>query len=349
MFDRGDGLVGRLGVATPAGTIRVQTSGGGTTVNDAKMAEMPDSPQIERAEQCTVVKRFKGGYNDALTRIAGLYRGLVRVDSLGNVSQLLSTKLEREGAGMATLTTVEESKSFDPPPEEFFIDTVELNVPITRNPRYLNAFLGANSAEELLNQQVLRQLELYFENPTLPTRNGVVTALEASKGHPSDPDNFVTGTDMAKYAALEIIQKYWRGTETPYLPGVMVTWSQYGWLPWNLNFGAYIENPMTTAVPQLPDYFFSTVYPPDPAITIFDDVAKRNPQYYSTDGTATGALNISWLRKADRMERARTWYRIDRTWIGSPLGYWDPELYSAGNRPSVVTDYKAINPTDIKI
>ena len=142
---------------------------------------------------------------------------------------------------------------------------------------------------------------------------------------------------MAKRAAMEIIQKYWRNTETPYLIGYQITWAQYYWLPQYLNPGGYIEDPISDG--GLPDYFWDTE-----AGSIFALTAWFNPQCYSLTGMSNGGYAISWLRKADEVEWERTWFRVTRTWIGSAVGFWDTELFSASNRPQNPGDYLQINP-----
>jgi hypothetical protein len=77
--------------------------------------------------------------------------------------------------------------------------------------------------------------------------------------------------------------------------------------------------------------------------TIFDDLALFNPQCYSSNGTTSGTVNISWLRQSDSVQYARTWFKITRTWVGSVVGHWDVDLYNQNARPSAPSDYRAIN------
>jgi hypothetical protein len=217
---------------------------------------------------------------------------------------------------------------------------------------------GYGTATELQNQMVIRLLQDYFENTTMQFRNALTKMLKDSIGFdggypptakqpPSWEDGAwidystglgvsdykVAGTPGAKLAALEIIMKWWRGEETPYLVGYQITWSQYFFRPVPLHPGGRIENPAD----WIPDYFLSTVFPPDPGFTIFDWLAWYNPQSYSVDGAPNGDVSISWLRKADQIDYQRTWFRVERTWIGSPVGFWDADLYTAANRPDPYT------------
>ena len=64
-------------------------------------------------------------------------------------------------------------------------------------------------------------------------------------------------------------------------------------------------------------------------------------------GLPGGTPSISWLRKADVVSEnnSRLWFECVRTWVGSPVGYWDPSLYAASRRPQVPTDYEVITPS----
>ena len=147
---------------------------------------------------------------------------------------------------------------------------------------------------------------------------------------------------MAAKAALEIIQKLWRMEDTPYVSGVQVTHTQYWFRPPSINLGGYIEDPRD-ASPGLPDYFYSTTYPPNAAYTIFDNIAQYNPQCYSSNGQFGGTTSISWLRKADEIDYQRTWFKVTRTWLGAPIGAWDADLYGKIERPSYPGDYRTFN------
>ncbi len=364
-FDRADGLDGRLGTATPEGSIQVQSTTGVINIDEMPLEELPDSPEVERAEQATITHTYRTSWSEGLNYIGFLGRGVVVSDSFDNVYLILSSSLRHEQGGTALLTIVMEAKSFDPPPEEFSVVPVELGVNIMKHPRYFYAFFGDGygSTTEQQNQMVIRLLQDYFENTSANYRDAIIRMLKTSIPYPDgdgyspqppewdraaedyvDSDTaFVQGTAMAKRAALEIVQKYWRGEETPYVVGYEVTWSQYVFVPPDINPGGFVENPMTEANPQLPAYFFSDTEPPDPANTIFDFLSTWNPQCYSVNGLPGGTINISWLRKSDQVEYQRTWFRITRTWIGSPVGFWDEQLYTRDQRPQVSGDYQEIN------
>lgn len=123
--------------------------------------------------------------------------------------------------------------------------------------------------------------------------------------------------------------------------GWELTWVEYYFRPPYLNIGSYIENPID-ANPGLPDYFYSISYPPNPANTIFDQIAQTNPQIYSLDGEGATGTHISWLRDADTIEYQRTWFKVTRKWLGAPIGCWDADLYNQGWRPVLTSDYRPL-------
>ena len=362
-FDRADGLAGRVGTPTPDGAIIVSSGDGIVTIDGIPFEEEPDSPEIERAEQATITHRFRMSWTEALNRVSFIGRGSYLQDSYGNIYFVLSVRIQRQPGGWATMIVTAEAKTFDSPPDEFSCVPVELGLNIIKHPRYFRAFLGdgPGSETERKNQMVIRLLQDYFENTNAQFRDSLLwmlyTSLGVDDGFPEDtqppkydPEGgdgngawrddaaFVSGTDMAKAAAMEIIMKYWRGEETPYIVGYQITWSQYFFTPPPIYPGGIIEDPMTQAVPQLPDYFWSRTFPPSSA-SIFDFFVSSNPQSYSSDGTRAGSLNISWLRKADSIDYQRTWFRVERTWFGSAIGFWDAQLYTQDDAPQEFDDY----------
>jgi len=365
-FDRADGIDGRPGTPAPEDSI-LNTSPLGEGVENIPIEEDPESPEIERAEQATISKNYRMSWDEALNRIVGLGRGTLLRDSSGNVTKILSCKIQRLKGQAARLIIVAEGVSFDSPPDEFQIIPVELSVNLLKHPRYISALEGNTVTENKLNQQVIRRLQDYFENPSSAMRDAITQQIWASltfpgtidgSGNPvSDGDTLVkdwdgeaitietiTGTQFAKAAALEIIQKYWRNEETPYIVGYQITWSSFYFRPQYLNPGGYVEDPIYDATPQLPDYFWSPDFPPS-TNTIFDLLSEFNPQCFSRNGLRGGPVQISWLRKADQQDYQRTWFKIDRTWIGSPIGFWDPQFFSGDRAPLSASDYVYTSPS----
>jgi hypothetical protein len=366
-FDRADGLDGRIGTVTPEGAIRVRSGNGGIdSISEVQPEEAPESPTIERAEQATICHEFTMPWSEAMNQIQVYGRGTLLEDSFGDLTRVLSSEIKHKKGGMAEMKIVSESSNFDPPPDQFQIVPVELGVNILKHPRYFYAFLGdgQGSETEKANQMVIRFLQDYFENTNYSFRDAVTKLLLDSignEGASTDPkppyvkpttdelsgsfDGLCAGTDLAKRAALEIIQKYWRGLEVPYVVGYQITWTAFYTRPQHLNPGGYVEDPASpTCHPiPVPNYFLSPSQQFETSgETIFDELALRNPQCYSIDGTPSGAASISWLRKADQIEELRMWFKHDRTWIGSPVGFWDEELFNSDERPSEPDDYLVI-------
>ena len=375
--DRADGSEGQFGVASDANQTVINDSQGNNTF---EINELPDSPQFELAEQETCVHTWRMSYDEAITRKEYYGRGTVLEDSNGDYWRVLSCSIKTQ-AGYAKpvlFSVASESLSSNLPPDRFSINPVELGINIIKYPRYFYAFNPIESQDaswatnQVLNEQVIRVLQNYFENTTSQYRDALILQLSNSIGYPGTVVNGVAipaaniqidlatglasgspsipgwitpicGTDLAKAAGMEIIQKYWKNEETPYIVGWQIDWYSYSYLPQYLNPGGYLEDPILDANPQLPDDFWSTTG--QDANTIFDYITQYNPQCYSQDGTTGGPLVISWLRKADQVDQTqRTWEIIHRQWVGTPIGFWDADLYNESNRPSVYTDYNIITP-----
>lgn len=353
---RADGVDINLG--TPGNEfIGTQSSLGANLI---PIEETPDSPTIERAEQTTVTHKFTMSWADAVTQIKNLYRGQLYWNDSSQtedtaIFKILSVRITHVIGNTATLEIVSEALNIDNPPDLFNVSAVELGVNILKHPRYFWILRGGrgDSAQEqengLLNQQVIRLLQNYFDNSNINVRNAYIEWLYYSLGYPgSVVDGLVvndspititqppgtasrtftplTGTDCAKYAAMEIIQKYWLGIETPYIAGWQITYSKYHWTPPQLHPGGVIDNPFETVDEQF-------LYD-DNGDSIFKQMAALNPQCYSDNGKAEGNTSISWLRKADTVTFERTFYRQDMTWIGSPVGYWDTDLFGTSTPDS---------------
>jgi len=367
--DRADALGGRLGTPSAADQI-VVSSYGGSGIARLPIEEEADSPVMENAEQQTITHRFHGSWNELLTRWATKRRGIIRTDSSGYVVKLLSCTLQRATGGRATISTAEEIMNGDTPPDLFEVIPIELGLHILKHPRYVGAFLGTGptggygSVTEQANQMVIRLLQDYMENTSAPWRNAITKLLYDSIGAPNGAGSIgqgpapypqagttagtliyptgskISGTDMAKAAALEIIQKYWRGEETPSVVGFQITWTEFRWTPYPMVPGGFIEDPILQG--GLPDFLWSTHWPPDPSRpqdNIFYAMAAINPQMYSRNGTRAGDTEISWRREADQESRERTFFGIQHRWIGSPIGHWDVQLYNRNARPSVYQNY----------
>jgi hypothetical protein len=374
--------------------------------------ELPDSPEIERAEQTTVTHRFMCSPTDAWTWSETLYRGVVMADSSGNLVKVLSSKIQAQKGGSYLVTVIGEFLNLDVPPDEFDLSTTQLNIDILKHPRYffaLNPEAENNTIEIQLGdffyypsissvqQSIIRSIQTYRDSPFFPSADNIngliqnniwsqlngnsidvnlpnenfddtlapVDPVRLTETTPSSEANcryFIISVPaddpkikMAQAAANEIIQKIWRCEDTPYIAGYQITWSSFSTISPSINPGGYIEDPydagninqvtgevVAVSSPELPDYFYSSTYPANPSKTIFDDLPVLNPTCYSDDGTENGNYSISWLRQADTVHFDRTFYKITRTWIGSPVGHWDADLYSQYNRPTSAEDYNIL-------
>lgn len=424
LFDVADGVTpyppfgSPTGVPTaPVGTPNVngtlQAAGHGVVVGAKngtpvitgnQIEEMPDSPEIERAEQCTCTKRFRMPYDYAVFLISYMGRGTVLADNENRYLRILSTQIKREKPNMAILTIVSEALSFDLPPDEFSIEPIELGAGIMKYPRYFYALMPADTdtpEQSAAKQAIIRAIQTYMDSPFFPTSsslNGILSgqiqdniAAQLSGGKsvirlPNenyDPNITTTEEDSwpvqtlgaitypdapkangdvnppcvlvavnkntadvgspdpviqaAFCAAQEILTKLWKQEDAPYQVACQVTWSTYYYIKPDYNPGGYIEDPiydLSPGNPGLPAYFGSSNF--DYATgTIFDNIYQYNPQCYSSDGTAlTGQTSMSWLRKADVVNYERTWFKVTRTWIGSPQAHWDADLYNQKDRPA---------------
>ena len=315
-LDRADGEDGRPGTPTPSDAVGYNTSDGG----DYFFEEAPDSPDIERAEQTTILHKFEVDKNTGVDLISGVGRGYLMIDSYGDETRVLSSRLTYARGDRWTFQVTAESKNFDTPPDEFEIETVELNPAAEKHPRY----------SDLTYQQryLVRQQNISDAQDLAEQYQGALDTIFASGA----------GSELQQSEAEELLLKLHKGESNFYLPGFKVTWSQYFWYPQALNPGGYIEDPIQQG--GLPAQFWSTLDPsedPDPQDNIFSELANYNPNIY---GTATNVdddsgpdqveSNISWLRLCDTMHYQRTWYRITRSWIGAPIGHWDYEWYTIG-------------------
>jgi hypothetical protein len=394
-FDRG-------GTVSPSGSI-VQS---GNIFSIGTFEEYPDSPEIERAEQCTVQHRLKTTWANAQTAIQSLGRGTIVHDSAGNTYRILSSKIQSEKGGLATISITSESISFDSPPDEFQIVPVELGVDIMKHPRYNWALLpwtndtstytnlpigGGGSVTISYNdvkQSVIRMIQTYRDSPYLASGDNVNSYVQSSiiqtlknggqqvtttfknpnfstsakEVQPDGKNNlWVSGTPLptvncrffavnvpigggssdpvkiAIAAALEIISKLWRGEDTPPITGYELTWSQYYFAPVALNPGNYIESPLGI----VPAYFMNTGAG-NTGPNIFNQLTSINPQSFSVNGLYGGSLAFSCLRKPDEIDYQRTWFKVTRKWLCSPIGHWDSDLLTTNNRPQNAGDYHGV-------
>jgi len=307
--DWADGEDGRPGTPTPEGAVLNSNPDG-----ISPLQEEPESPDIERGSQATIQHRFTMDYNLGLSYLAGLGRGNYMQDSAGNITRILTSRLQKTKANQCVLSVTAEGISFDTPPDEFRLDITELNPALEKHPRY--AFLPAD-VRQLVNQAVNAAMQV-SQQEAVQQLNAISTRTTDPPPDTLDFDGWQTVQD----AAQELLLKRRVGEDTFYLPGFTLIWSQYFYIPQALNPGGYIEDPLHEG--GLPFYFWSLDGTPT-GDDIFSQMANINPQFYST--------GISWLRQCDFVEYQRTWFRITHKWIGAPYAHWDSQVYTQEDSP----------------
>ncbi len=411
----GSGGMAVVGTAPAPGSVIISDTNGGGTIT---LQEDSDSPTIERGIQCTCQHKFTLDYDEGLSLLSVIGMGTVVQDSFGNIWRVLTCSLQSESGTRGKLITVSESVSFDLPPDEFQINSVDLGIDIIKHPRYFpNLYPKPGEFGTIVGQvkeAIIRGIQAYRDSPFFPSTSqvsqfitGQVQAnmqstlangmqaitlpninfnplLPVRMQYDVDPDNFIQDSSSYTYppiatvptfesndqsiyvsvdnvtlddpsialayaAAQEIITKLWRMEDSPYFPGVEVKYSFYSFLPPYFNLGSYLEDPDYI----VPNYFMQpdrplTELPPRGGFgypvagtdNVFQLNASANPQDFSSDGTVYGNTEISWLRKSDEQVWERGLCKTTLTWVGSGLGFFDPQLYGAFNRPTVPSDYQ---------
>ena len=278
----GFGASATVGTPTPDGSLIIQSSAGDGVY---EIEEDVDSPEIERAEQGTVMHSLTMGWIAATNFLATFGRGSFQQDSFGNIWRVLSNKIKSLRGDRASLQYTAESISFDSPPDEFQITPSDLGIDIIKYPRYFFALYpsgddytttvgtGSNIATVAqVKQAIIRGIQTYRDSPYFPaqgtlTVNGVVQNNIVSNFIaglvPTPVSNTGTGSEvsidvsgnasclLAIAAANEIIQKLWFQLDTPYIAGWDIVFTQYFFQPVYMNPGGYIEDPSFI----VPDYF----------------------------------------------------------------------------------------------
>lgn len=191
-FSRGDGLTnlpsfpfgsvgsGPFGTPTPAAAEIVNASSQFLAGGD----EAADSPTIERSVQATAMHRCRMPWANALAYISVLPRGTVVQDAFGNIWRVLSASIQHEKGDVAILTTTAESVSFDSPPDEFQVNTVDMGIDIIKHPRYFpniyptSAELGTEVG--FIKESIIRAIQTYRDSPFFPTSsnlNGLLNGM----------------------------------------------------------------------------------------------------------------------------------------------------------------------------
>ncbi len=201
-FDWGDGVTnlpnqpigaggfGTFGTPTPTSAITVALPPGATT---QPAQENPDSPEIERAEQATVVHTFKMDWDQGKALITGLGRGTFLQDSFTNITRVLSSKIKRMRGNQCEITVIAESISFDTPPDEFQIDPIDLGLDLIKHPRYSWALAPVSTDTSTytvvgdqdinfvqLKSSIIRMIQSYRDAPFFPSEDQVNGLIQSN-------------------------------------------------------------------------------------------------------------------------------------------------------------------------
>jgi len=333
IFDRADGtnpLYG--GVPDADGSIKINTAYGNTPGAGGYVPffqETSDSPEIESGEQSTIVHKWNCDYYTAQIYLIAYQRGTYMVDSQGNNCRVLSTRITpvpRTGMRGVILTITSEGSQplFPNPPDEFDIETVELNPSLEKHPRY--------AALTYRQRYLVRNSNVSDDVDVSQTYKNAISQISSSNSPYS-------GSSQQQQEAQELLFKKHKGEDSFYLTGYKITLSQYYWFPQGINPGGYIEDPVSQG--GLPAYFWSTNGTTS-GTNIFAGTAQFNQNLYPPSGSAPPTAfpyGLSWLRQADTLHLNRTWWRLTRSWIGAPLGVWDNELYNRVFQPYQTNEY----------
>ncbi len=200
-LDRGDGVTplpiqplgsvgsGTFGTKNPDGSVIQQVAGGGAQPPQ----ERPDSPSIERSEQCTISHRLTMAWSDGLDYIKAIGRGVFQKDSNGLIYRVLSATLNSLSSDQSELIITSESISFDSPPDEFQCVPVDLGINILKNPRYsfaLSPVAGDNGTYTTVGETnisftnvksaLIRMIQTYTDSPFFPSADNVNGLIQSN-------------------------------------------------------------------------------------------------------------------------------------------------------------------------
>ena len=313
-LDRADGEIaadGTLMLGTPTPANQPQYYSGDTSFI---FEEDANSPSIERGEQATIVKTFHCDPTTAQILITGLNRGTIQQDSFGDITRILTARLDQERLGKCKITVTSESVSFDSPPDQFSAEVMEFNAALFRHPLFL-PILNYNVIPGTYNQPVDNTQSIGPAIISAIIQVANQSTQQAANSWQSVINNVTNGEIITLANLLQT--KYQQGIDSFYLAGYKITWSQFYFLMPEMTPGGYIEDPISSG--WLPPYFWSS-----------DASSGGFNQFLAIAeilDLATYQGGISWLRLADSVQYERTWMKITRQWLGGPSGHWDPDLY----------------------
>ena len=173
----GESGTGVVGTAPPPSAVLI-TDVNGTTMT---LQEDADSPTIERGTQCTAQHRFTMAYQDASNLLSVIGMGTIVQDSYDNIWRVLTCSIQSESGGRGKLTTVSESVSFDTPPDEFQVNTVDLGIDIIKHPRYFPNLYPTQSELGTITgktkEAIIRAIQAYRDSPFFPSAQNLTGFL----------------------------------------------------------------------------------------------------------------------------------------------------------------------------
>jgi hypothetical protein len=174
----GTGGTGVVGTAPPAGSVIISDVSGTTQIT---LQEDTDSPTIERGVQCTAQHKFSGSYDDINTLVNMIGMGLIVIDSNNFIWRVLTCTSQSMDATGGKLITVSESLSFDTPPDEFQVNTVDLGIDIIKHPRYFpNLYPTTDEFGTFVGQvkeAIIRAIQAYRDTPFFPSASNLYGLL----------------------------------------------------------------------------------------------------------------------------------------------------------------------------
>ena len=330
---------------TESSNFATSTSGAQPSLDGTFFEEFPDSPRFDFGEKGTCQHRYQcdPATYVQLLQAGQLTRGTWVYDSLGDASIILNATAEYQKGNYYVITITSEGLNWGLPPDEFDIQPQEINPDLMKHPRYNYGPNGANTSTGygLTAQQkgALRYLLQSGNSYSAQDLFQQILGQGAGNNLPGsaiDWTDGISGNTIPQQMAWEIIQKYYRGEDTFYLPAFAVTYTKYFISPQALNPGGYIEDPVAEGV--IPYFFWS--------IDGSDDAGFSNNILQNFPSSQIGNLyknGVTYLRKADTFKWDIPLYRLTMTWIGAPTGpadsdgnnyiYWDPDLYDKDPTP----------------
>lgn len=338
-IDRADGTADFPGTITPPDSLNTEIgtelSGPGTFFE-----EDSDSPEFDFGEQGTVAHSFTTDPDTFEMLIPVVQRGIIQQDSAGNLSKILSTTVKRLKGDRVKMVIVSEGLSWGVPPDEFSIEPMDINPDLMKHPRYNDGSNGATGFGLTDQQKAALRFVTNSQN-FYNVQDGYNSVIAGAGVNPSGGQLFPLGGPggtTQRQQAWEIIQKYWRGEDTFYLPALRITYSTFYYDLENvaINPGGYIEDPVTSGAIPYPFWSIDGTDNPDPT----NDILQKSAIDQSYNLYNSG---VSYLRQCDQLAYQRTWFKVTQCWIGAPKGpqdangnnyiYWDNDIYQVPPTP----------------